>query len=205
VLLAWDRATGKPLSRAIVWQDRRASGICERLSGRAGELRAHYRIAARPVFRRAEKSPGCARTSPPDGVVTTTGHWLLHRLGAGYVTDAANRLSHDAARPWTRLSGRSGRVRRSGSILGHFRASPTAPGVVGEPQCSETRSSGVHRFRSRGSPWTSRQRSNAHGCFRQAMPSAPTETGAFLLVTTGEKAARSNAGPVRVCRLAARR
>ncbi|MBV8432373.1 MAG: glycerol kinase, partial [Solirubrobacterales bacterium] len=39
-VLAWDRATGAPLTPAIVWQDRRASAVCERLADRAAELSA---------------------------------------------------------------------------------------------------------------------------------------------------------------------
>jgi glycerol kinase len=39
-VLAWDPATGAPLTPAIVWQDRRASLVCERLAGRAAELSA---------------------------------------------------------------------------------------------------------------------------------------------------------------------
>jgi len=35
-LVAWDARTGKPLSRAIVWQDRRTAALCERLR-RAGD------------------------------------------------------------------------------------------------------------------------------------------------------------------------
>src|SRR5580692_178467 len=31
-VLAWDRATGRPLTRAIVWQDRRAATVCSRLA-----------------------------------------------------------------------------------------------------------------------------------------------------------------------------
>ena len=34
-VLAWDRSTGRPLSQAIVWQDRRSGGICARLADRA--------------------------------------------------------------------------------------------------------------------------------------------------------------------------
>src|SRR5690606_24894994 len=34
--IVWDRATGKPIYNAIVWQDRRTAGICERLK-RAGK------------------------------------------------------------------------------------------------------------------------------------------------------------------------
>ena len=29
--LVWDRATGKPIHRAIVWQDRRTAPLCDRL------------------------------------------------------------------------------------------------------------------------------------------------------------------------------
>src|SRR5690606_20146019 len=35
----WDRATGKPVHNAIVWQDTRTSAICERLAGAEGQGR----------------------------------------------------------------------------------------------------------------------------------------------------------------------
>ena len=37
----WDRATGQPLHKAIVWQDRRTAGICDQLTaaGHAGIFR----------------------------------------------------------------------------------------------------------------------------------------------------------------------
>jgi glycerol kinase len=36
-LLAWDRQTGKPVSRAIVWQDNRTKAVCDDLKSRGGE------------------------------------------------------------------------------------------------------------------------------------------------------------------------
>ena len=33
-VLVWDRATGRPLSQAVVWQDRRAEAICQALVAR---------------------------------------------------------------------------------------------------------------------------------------------------------------------------
>src|SRR6478609_6642261 len=36
-VVAWDRRTGTPLHRAIVWQDRRTAGRCDELIG-SGEL-----------------------------------------------------------------------------------------------------------------------------------------------------------------------
>src|SRR5881628_3001407 len=32
--LVWDRATGRPIANAIVWQDRRTASACDRLKGR---------------------------------------------------------------------------------------------------------------------------------------------------------------------------
>ena len=37
--VVWDRATGRPVARAIVWQDRRTAGICERLKDGGHEAR----------------------------------------------------------------------------------------------------------------------------------------------------------------------
>ena len=33
-VVVWDPATGRPLHRALVWQDRRTAGRCEELAGR---------------------------------------------------------------------------------------------------------------------------------------------------------------------------
>ncbi len=35
--VVWDRKTGKPVHRAIVWQDRRTAGFCDRLKARGAE------------------------------------------------------------------------------------------------------------------------------------------------------------------------
>src|SRR4029077_3513229 len=35
--IVWDRATGKPIHNAIVWQDRRTAGICAALKARGLE------------------------------------------------------------------------------------------------------------------------------------------------------------------------
>src|SRR5229473_3238893 len=35
--LVWDRATGKPIHNAIVWQDRRTAGMCRRLKDAGAE------------------------------------------------------------------------------------------------------------------------------------------------------------------------
>jgi glycerol kinase len=70
----WDRATGKPVHNAIVWQDTRTAALCGRLGGTDGQdrfretdraaagqllLRAEGRLAARQRARSA--GPGGAR------------------------------------------------------------------------------------------------------------------------------------------------
>jgi glycerol kinase len=87
-VLAWDRATGRPCGRAIVWQDRRASTVCDRLAPHATEL-AHitgleldpYFVAPKIVWLREQIGDGAT--------ITTTDVWLLHRLCGALVTDVA--------------------------------------------------------------------------------------------------------------------
>ncbi|MGH3124769.1 MAG: FGGY family carbohydrate kinase, partial [Streptosporangiaceae bacterium] len=87
-VLAWDRHTGAPLSPAIVWQDRRSGGVCARLADRSAELTAITGLPLDPYFA-APKMTWLRENLTADGTVTTTDSWLLARLGAGYVTDAA--------------------------------------------------------------------------------------------------------------------
>ena len=52
----WDRATGKPVHNAIVWQDTRTSALCNELGGSDGQdrFRDAYRAAAGELLLRAE-------------------------------------------------------------------------------------------------------------------------------------------------------
>jgi glycerol kinase len=87
-VLAWDRRTGRPLTPAIVWQDRRSAGVCQRLAGSAERLAEITGLPLDPYFA-APKMTWLRESLDPGGVITTTDTWLLARLGAGYVTDAA--------------------------------------------------------------------------------------------------------------------
>ena len=89
-VLCWDRATGTPLADALVWQDRRATGICERLAadGWSERLSALTGLELDPYFV-APKIAWLREHVTRDGVATTTDTWLLHRLCGAFVTDAA--------------------------------------------------------------------------------------------------------------------
>jgi glycerol kinase len=87
-VLAWDPATGEPLTDALVWQDRRAQSVCAELAPHAEELRHLTGLPLDPYFA-APKMAWIRRHRTRDGVVTTSDAWLVHRLTGAYVTDAA--------------------------------------------------------------------------------------------------------------------
>lgn len=85
-VLAWDRATGKPLSQAIVWQDRRAESITERLQQHKKLVEQKSGLVLDPYFS-APKQAWIRENLTRGGVVTTTDTWILHRLTGEFVTD----------------------------------------------------------------------------------------------------------------------
>jgi glycerol kinase len=99
--LLWDRATGRPVHRAIVWQDRRTTGLCARLraDGHEDLFAAKTGLLLDPYFSGTKLAwllnyaPGiselAARGELAFGTVDT---YLLWRLTAGKVhaTDATN-------------------------------------------------------------------------------------------------------------------
>jgi glycerol kinase len=99
--LLWDRATGRALHRAIVWQDRRTAGHCARLAAEgAGDLIAtRTGLLPDPYFSATKLAwmldaiPG-ARAAAERGALCfgTVDSFLLFRLTGGRVhaTDAAN-------------------------------------------------------------------------------------------------------------------
>src|SRR6195256_4733968 len=91
----WDRGTLKPLSRAIVWQDRRTASECTRLreAGHEDRVREVTGLVLDPYFTATklawvmEHVKGAANAA-----VGTVDSWLVARLSAGrdHVTDASN-------------------------------------------------------------------------------------------------------------------
>ncbi|MEU0132909.1 FGGY family carbohydrate kinase [Streptomyces sp. NPDC006296] len=87
-VLAWDPATGRPLTDAVVWQDRRAEDLCAGLSAHGDELKRLTGLPLDPYFA-APKMAWIRRELTREGVVTTSDSWLVHRLTGAFVTDAA--------------------------------------------------------------------------------------------------------------------
>ncbi|MFI6353831.1 FGGY family carbohydrate kinase [Streptomyces sp. NPDC050743] len=87
-VLAWDPADGRPLTDALVWQDRRAETVCTELADHAEELRSLTGLPLDPYFA-APKMAWIRRHLTREGVVTTSDAWLVHRLTGAFATDAA--------------------------------------------------------------------------------------------------------------------
>ena len=85
-VLAWDRRTGRPLTPAIVWQDRRAGPVCEARRDSAPRVAELTGLVLDPYFS-APKMRWLRDHLTTDGVVTTTDTWLVHRLSGAFVTD----------------------------------------------------------------------------------------------------------------------
>ena len=100
-VVLWDRATGRALAPAIVWQDRRTSEHCTRLreSGAEDRVRALTGLLLDPYFSATKIAwlldhlPGArARAEAGELACGTIDSWLVWKLtrGALHVTDASN-------------------------------------------------------------------------------------------------------------------
>ena len=99
-VVAWDRTSGEPLARAIVWQDRRTADFCAALkeSGQEAEVQAKTGLLLDPYFSATkmrwmldhdERVKGAgARGQLAFGTVES---WLVFKLAGGtHVSDASN-------------------------------------------------------------------------------------------------------------------
>ena len=185
-VLAWDQRTGRPLTPAVVWQDRRSAGVCRRLAGSAERLTQITGLPLDPYFA-APKMTWLRQTLDPGGVITTTDTWLLARLGAGYVTDAATasrtllldlnttEWSAEACAVFGVDPGALPRVADCAGIVGETTAFGSAMPVAGlavDQQAALL----------------------AERCFDAGQAKCTYGTGAFLLATAGARAVRSRGG-----------
>ena len=94
-LVAWDKKTLKPLTHAIVWQDRRTADACARLreAGHEKRVREVTGLVLDPYFT-ATKLAWVMKNvdGAANAALGTVDSWLVARLSAGrdHVTDASN-------------------------------------------------------------------------------------------------------------------
>ena len=100
-VVVWDRKTGEPVHRAIVWQDRRTSEYMSALReagkeplihNRTGLLLDPYFSASKLHWILREIPDGRARAEAGDLAAGTIDSWLIYKLtgGAVHATDASN-------------------------------------------------------------------------------------------------------------------
>jgi glycerol kinase len=100
-VVVWDRRTGAPLHRALVWQDRRTAARCRELqaelgdeyvASRTGLVWDPYFSATKVEWLLKEVPDLAARVAAGDAVFGTIDSWLIYRLSAGaaHVTDHTN-------------------------------------------------------------------------------------------------------------------
>ncbi len=197
---AWERATGRPVHRAIVWQDRRTAARCAQLEKqkKATLVRSRTGLVLDPYFSATkiewllEHVKGLPRRAAAGDVVFgTIDSWLIFRLtnGKTFATDhtnASRTMLYDIAkRAWDkdllRLFGvpRAAlpEVRNSSGEFGtaaaeHFGTALPITGVAGDQQAALF----------------------GQGCWKPGQAKNTYGTGAFLLINTGKHRANSKRG-----------
>ena len=92
-VVAWDRATGEPLHRAIVWQDRRTAERCEELKrdGHEALVRERTGLVIDPYFSGTKIEWLLGEGGVPrDAAFGTIDSWLVFKLTGEHLTDFSN-------------------------------------------------------------------------------------------------------------------
>jgi glycerol kinase len=98
-VVAWDKRTGEPLARALVWQDRRTADFCAALrdAGHEDAVRARTGLLLDPYFS-ATKMRWLLDNEPAVADAARGGHlafgtiesWLAYKLTGAHLSDAGN-------------------------------------------------------------------------------------------------------------------
>ncbi len=197
----WERATGRPVHRAIVWQDRRTADHCARLkaAGAEAEVRRKTGLVLDPYFSGTKIAwlldhvEGLrARAERGDIAFGTIDTYLVHRLsgGAVHVTDVSNAsrtllLSLETL-AWDEALCRTLDVPRAvlPAVRGNAEVYAKTRGVRGLPD-------GIPISGMAGD-----QQAALFGqaCFEQGEAKCTYGTGAFMLLNTGSRPVASTAG-----------
>ncbi len=187
-VLAWDRATGSPKTTALVWQDRRAASVCERLGDHGPSLAALTGLELDPYFV-APKITWLREHVTRDGVATTTDTWLLQRLCGAFVTDAAT-ASRSLLLDLDRVSWAPEATQLFGVEADELPEIVTCAEPVGTTTTFGPEVPVV------GLAVDQQAALFAEGCLAAGEAKCTYGTGAFLLATTGTGARRSRNGLV---------
>ena len=201
-VVMWDRESGRPVHRAIVWQDRRTTARCEALAPRAGEISRRTGLVIDPYFSAtklewllADGGPGggalATRAERGEILAGTVDSWLIWQLTKGAVhatepTNASRTMLFDIdAMSWSDdLCALFGVPR---AMLPEVRPSSGDFGVADAswfgrpiPICGAAGDQQAALF--------------GQGCWTPGMGKNTYGTGAFLLLNTGSRRPEGGAG-----------
>jgi glycerol kinase len=98
-IVLWERATGRPVAPAIVWQDARTADACAQLSAAGGEelVRRRTGLTLQPYFSATKLAwlldnvaGARARAERGELAAGTIDSWLAHSLTGSHITDVTN-------------------------------------------------------------------------------------------------------------------
>ncbi|MEP6708032.1 MAG: glycerol kinase GlpK [Pyrinomonadaceae bacterium] len=197
----WDRATGQPVGNAIVWQDRRTAGICDQLKAEGLEetFRDKTGLVIDPYFSGTkikwllDHDANLRRRSELGEIAFgTIDSWLVWKLtgGRAHVTDYSNasrtllfnlhelRWDEELLRSLDVPAELLPSVKPSSIVYEHtdpaafFGQSVPIAGIAGDQQAALF----------------------GQACFAEGLAKNTYGTGSFVLMNTGHRAVRSNAG-----------
>jgi len=183
-VVAWDPATGEPLHRALVWQDRRTAGRCDELREQGHEplVRERTGLTIDPYFSATkiewllENAEGVERA-----VFGTIDSWLLFKLTGRHATDYSN-----AARTMLFDIRRLGWDEELCALLG------VDPARLPEPLPSAHVYGTTHEFGGEvpvcGIAGDQQAALFGQACHRPGMAKNTYGTGSFVLLNTGGEA-----------------
>jgi len=192
-VVAWDRKTGKPYGRAIVWQCRRTEKMCENLKKRGLEkfIAERTGLVIDPYFSATKISWLLKNgiSSGEDVAFGTIDSWLLFKLTGGTVhgTDVSNAsrtmLFNIKSLKWDDDLLKIFGIKKN-SLLEVF---PSA-GIFGKTKNAYPLPDGIPISGIAGD-----QQAALFGqcCFKEGDSKCTYGTGAFLLMNTGKKVVRS--------------
>ena len=197
----WDRATGKPVAPAIVWQCRRTAAICERLKnqGLEPDLRARTGLVCDPYFSATkvmwyleEIDDLRRRAEVGDIAFGTIDSWLIWNLtgGEAHLTEVSNasrtmlfNLARASWDEWILEELGIPAAILPGITPSSGRFGETAAGILGNAPVPVSGVAGDQQAALFG-----------QACFEEGMAKNTYGTGSFLLMNTGEKLKRSGHG-----------
>ncbi len=200
--VVWERSSGQPIHRAIVWQSRQTAALCEELRSRGldEEIRRRTGLLIDAYFSGTklrfilDAVPGAhERARRGELCFGTVDSWLLYRLTGGRVhateySNASRTLLYDIQRlEWDDFLLREigvprellPEVRDSSGVFGEtdprwFGAAIPVAGIAGDQQAALF----------------------GQGCVAPGLAKNTYGTGCFLLMNTGREAPRSRSGLV---------